>query len=302
MSMSKQAAQLSEYLRQTFKPHMTGTLDISATRAQGEAIVSSQQPAPEDIQISDANLGGIPAEQLRPQSSHTNGAILYLHGGAWNAGSAQAVRAITWRLAKKVGITVYSLAYRLAPEHPYPAGLDDCVQAYDALLEQGLPASSIVVAGDSAGGNLTLALALRLKAEGKLQPAALVCLSPNTDLTCSGESITTNVDADVLITPAFLAAIARVYSPEGNLTQPSLSPLYGDVAGLPPTYFLVSGAELLLDDSRRMAEKMKGAGVEVVLDIWSELWHDWPSFSDQVPEGEQALEKIAAFLSNVLGK
>jgi monoterpene epsilon-lactone hydrolase len=302
MSISTEASQLSDYLRLTFKPHMTGELDIQATRLQGEAMTSSQMPASEDVQISEKSLGGISTEQLLPHAFLPDTAILYLHGGGWNAGSAHVVRPITWRLAKLTGIPVYAINYRLAPEYPYPAGLDDCVQAYDALLEQGLPASSIVVAGDSAGGNLALALALYLKSNNKPQPAALACLSPYTDLTCSGNSIRTNVDSDVFITSSHLEALARVYSPQDDLTNPLLSPLYGDVAGFPPTYLLVSAAELLLDDSRRLAEKMKIAGVDVILDVWSELWHDWTVFSDQIPEGKQAIEAVAMFISNLINK
>jgi monoterpene epsilon-lactone hydrolase len=300
--MSAQASQISEYLRLTFKPFMDEALDIESTRARGEALTSSQMPAPKDVQISEINLGGIATERLFPQAAPPNVAMLYLHGGGWNSGSAHVVRPITWRLAKQTGITIYAINYRLAPEHPYPGGLDDCMQAYLALLEQGIPATSIVVAGDSAGGDLTLALALRLKSENQPLPVALLCLSPNTDLTLSGDSIKTNIDSDVLITPKFLETIAATYSPQGDLTNPFISPLYGDVSGLPPTYLLVSEAELLLDDSTRMAEKMKVAGVEVTLDIWPELWHDWLVFSDQVPEGEQAIEKIAAFISNHIKK
>lgn len=244
----------------------------------------------------------IPTERLSTPASLPHAAILYLHGAGWNSGTAAIFRPITWRLAKQSGITVYALNYRLAPEHPYPAGLDDCVQAYTALVEQGIPASSLSVAGDSAGGALTFALALRLKAANRPQPAALVGLSASTDLTYSGASFNTNRDSEVMLTQEFLRAIVEMYAPQADLTNPFLSPLYDDVAGLPPTYLLVSGAEMLLDDSTRMAEKMKAAGVAVTLDIWPELWHDWTVMADQVPEGEQALEKIAAFLVNYLQK
>jgi epsilon-lactone hydrolase len=300
--MSIQASQMSQYIRSNIQPHMNQDINIEALHAQGEAMVSTQTPAPKDVQFESIHLSGIPTERVSTPVSLPHAAILYLHGGGFHAGSASLVRPITWRLAKQTRITVYAIDYRLAPEHPYPAGLDDCIQAYNALLEQGISASSIIVAGDSAGGDLTLALGLRLKAENKPQPAALVGLSANTDLTYSGASFNTNLDSDVMLTPKFLKSIAEIYAPQADLTNPSISPLYGNVAGLPPTYLLVSAAELLLDDSTRMAEKMKTAGVAATLDIWPELWHDWTAMSDQVPEGEQALEKIATFMSNHIKK
>jgi epsilon-lactone hydrolase len=200
MSMSVQASQISAMLRSNIKPTMTGDLNVAAVRAQVDAMMSMQAPMPQDVQVETMQLAGIPTERLSTPASLPHAAILYFHGGGWHAGTAAALRPVTWRLAKQSGITVYAIDYRLAPEHPYPAGLDDCVQAYTALLEQGIPASSIVVAGDSAGGALTFALALRLKAAKMPQPAALVGLSANTDLTYSGASFTTNIDSDVLLT------------------------------------------------------------------------------------------------------
>jgi epsilon-lactone hydrolase len=300
--MSEQASQLSEYLRTHVKSHMSGPFNVESLRMQEEAMLSSQASASADVQIESIQLGGIPTEHLSTSTSLPNTAILYLHGGGWCTGSPQGVRSVTWRLTTLTNVSVYVPQYRLAPEHPYPAGLDDCVQTYMALLEQGIPASSIVVAGDSAGGDLTFALALRLKAAHTPQPAALVGISPNTDLTYSGDSFNANADSDVLLTQNFLHWIVKTYTAQSDLTNPFISPLYGDVASLPPTYLLVSATEMLLDDSTRLAEKMQKAGVEVVLDIWPELWHDWVMMADQIPEGELALEKIAAFIKTCMQK
>lgn len=289
---------MSEMIRLNIQSALDGDLAVEATRAQVDAIASMQKSVPENVLIERVDLGEISAERISTPSSLPCAAVLYLHGGGWNSGSGRAFRPITWRLAKQTGIAVYAIDYRLAPEHPYPAGLDDCVQAYAALLSQGVSASSLVVAGDSAGGALTFALALRLKAANQPLPAALAGLSPNTDLIYSGASFQNNLQTDVMLTQKFLRWIATTYAPQTDLTNPFISPLYGDVAGLPPTYLLVSAAELLLDDSTRMAEKMKTAEVEVTLDIWPGLWHDWTIMADQVPEAEQALEKVAAFLSH----
>ncbi len=224
---------------------------------------------------------GVLTERLSAQTARTAAAILYIHGGAWSSGSPQSHRPITWRLAKQTGVAVYAIDYRLAPEHRYPAQLDDCTRAYDALLEKGVPAQSIVVAGDSAGGNLTLALALRLKSEGKPLPAALVCLSAITDLTSSGRSFKTNETAEAIFPPHVLGVFREIYSPGADYSVPVLSPLFGDVTGLPPTLFQVAATELLLDDSVRMAEK--AAGVAATLDVWPGL--------------RQAIERMAAFIA-----
>jgi acetyl esterase/lipase len=300
--MSVQASQMKNMIRVNIQPAMNGYPDVAASRAQVDAMVNMQAPMPQDVQVESIQLAGISAERLSMPASRQNAAILYLHGGGWYSGNATALRPVTWRLAKHSGIAVYAINYRLAPEHPYPAGLDDCVQAYMALLEQDIPATSIVVAGDSSGGDLTFALALRLKAANKPLPAVLVGISPNTDLTLSGTSFTTNVDSDVMLTQDYLRALVDMYAPQTDRTNPFLSPLYGDVAGLPPTYFLVSADELLLDDSTRLAEKMQKAGISVTLDIWPELWHDWTTMSDQVPEGVQAIEKIAVFIATHITK
>jgi acetyl esterase/lipase len=301
--MSEQASQIREFYRANVKPHMQGELNVEERRVRQNAMLSSQTPAPADVQIESIHPGDISTERLSTPTALPNAAILYFHGGGYSVGTAQSVRPMAWRLAKLTDVPVYVINYRLAPEHPYPAGLDDCEQAYDALLEQGIPASSIVVAGDSSGGTFTFALVHRLKAANKPQPAALVGLSSITDLTCSGTSFNANVDADVLITPKFMRWVVSMYIAQSkDLTNPFLSPLYGDVAGFPPTYLLASADEILLDDSTRMAEKMQKAGVAVTLDVWPELWHDWPVNADMVPEGVQALEKIAVFIVNHIQK
>ncbi len=286
-------------LRHSFQKQIAEHPTVEAARTVGaiaEAGFRLKKSAFPDVRLKSILLGNVSAELLTPTVENLIYAILFIHGGAWVTGSPQTHRALTRRLAHLTGIPIYAVDYRLAPEHPYPAALDDCINAYGALLARGFPPQNIVVAGDSAGGNLTLALALRLKAEGKKQPAALVVLSPVTDLTASGESYKTNAKSDVVFTPDLLGRFAPLYAADTDLKKPFVSPLFGDVRGLPPTLFQVAGSELLLDDSVRMAKKMQNAGVDATLDIWPGLWHVWHLSDNALPEAVKATEKAAEFI------
>lgn len=285
-------------LRYTFKRRLAKNSTLEYVRMMNtfaEAGFRMKTSMP-DVCPESISLGSAAIEFLSCGDSDVSRAILYIHGGAWITGSPQTHRSITRRLVRLTGMPVYAVDYRLAPEHPWPAALDDCMSAYDALLARGLMPQHIVVAGDSAGGNLTLALALRLKAEGKPMPAALVALSPATDLTGSGESYRTNARSDAVFTPDLMAKFAPLYIGDADVRNPFVSPLFGDPTGLPPTLFQVAATEILLDDSVRMAEKMKKAGVDVTLDIWPGLWHVWHMSASKLPEAVQALEKIAEFV------
>lgn len=298
--MSIQLTFINLLLRFQVKRRFKKNPDVFLLRPLMEEMLRLQPPLPKDITVEDTMLGAVPAERLSAPGASTAAAFLYIHGGGWVAGSPRTHRPLTWRFAKKLGLPVYAIDYRLAPEHPYPAGLDDCVAAYRALLAMGIPASSIIVGGDSAGGNLTLALALRLKAEGLAQPCALVCLSAATDLASTGNSITANAGSDALFTPEMMATVEPRYFPGQDPRNPFISPLYGDVAGLAPTLFQVGATEMLLDDSTRMAEKMQAAGVAATLDVWPKVWHVWQLNADRLPEGERAIDKIVAFVRNHL--
>lgn len=299
-TVSFQLFALNYLIRFQIKRKLRKNPDIMLLRPIMDGMVGMQPPLPTDITIEQTALGGVPTERLSAPDTKTGAAFLYIHGGGWVAGSPATHRPLIWRLTKQIGIPVYAIDYRLAPEHPYPAGLDDCVAAYRALLDQGIPTSAIIVGGDSAGGNLTLALALRLKAEGLALPAALVCLSPATDLTASGNSITANAKADAMFIPAMMETTGPRYFPGGDASDPFISPLFGDVTGFPPTLFQVGATEMLLDDSTRMADKMKTAGVAATLDVWPKVWHVWQLTADRLPEGEQAIVKIAAFVKSHL--
>lgn len=300
--MSLQAFVSRLMLRYTFKRRLSKNPTVEYVRMMNtvaEAGFRMKTSMP-DIKIESAAFGGVAVELLSGENADASRAILYIHGGAWITGSPQTHRSITRRLARLTGFPVFAVDYRLAPEYPWPAALDDCMNVWEALSERGLLPQNVAVAGDSAGGNLTLALALKLKAEGRPLPAALVCLSPVTDLTGSGESYKTNARADAVFTPELMAKFAPLYVADADIRDPLISPLFGDPTGLPPTLFQVAGTEILRDDSVRMAGKMRASGVDVTLDVWPGLWHVWQMSASKLPEGVQALEKIAEFLRRQL--
>ena len=259
------------------------------------------RPAPKRIKVETVDLGGISAERLAPQGADETRALLYIHGGGFVAGVPANHRPLTWRLAEGVGVPVYAIDYRLAPEHPYPAALDDCVAAYRALLAKGILPGRIAIGGDSAGGNLTLVTALKLKALGLPLPAALVCLSPVTDQD-GFESRTLNAKSDAMFDVRMIPSVPPLYCPGADPNDPFVSPYRGDVAGLPPTLFHCSRDELLRDDSIQMAQKMKAAGVDTTIEIWPGVFHVWQVTADVLPEARRAVANIVTFLKARLAR
>ncbi len=292
--MSLQLYFVNAFLRFTFKRRFRKNPDLMELRA-----ILQRMPVmrvPRRIRVEQTSLGGVPTEKLSAAGASSAHALLYIHGGGFVGGSPATHRQLTWRLAEETHVPVYAIDYRLAPEHPFPAALDDCVAAYRALLDKGLAARAIAVGGDSAGGNLTLALALKLKALGLPEPAALVCLSPVTDLAAAAPTQRMNEKSDAMFDPRTFDTVGKSYCPGHDLTDPLISPRRGDVTGLPPTLFHASGAEMLRDDSILMAEKMRAAGVDVTIEIWPKVAHVWHVTSDLLPEGRAAIAKIALFL------
>jgi acetyl esterase/lipase len=253
------------------------------------------RPAPSHVAVGNITLGGVRTEKLATATANKTKALLYIHGGGFVGGVPANHRPLTWRLADKLGVPVYAIDYRLAPEHRFPAGLDDCVTAYRALLDTGIAAKSIVIGGDSAGGNLTLTTALKLKELGLPQPAALVCLSPATDME-GFESRTSNVRRDAMFTPGMFPTLVPLYCPDTDPAHPHISPYRGDVSGLPPTLIQCSGDEMLRDDSIMMAKKLEAAGVPVTLEVWPKVFHVWQAMADLLPEARQAIDDIVKFV------
>jgi acetyl esterase/lipase len=246
-------------------------------------------------------LGGIAAEWISCSAQAPRRHLLYLHGGAYVFGAPATHRALTRRLARAASACVVAIDYRLAPEHPHPAALEDAMAAYRALLDQGVPAASIVIAGDSAGGGLSLALALAIRDAGLAAPAALALLSPWTDLSLSGASHQDCAARERLLSTAGLREDVRAYAAGADPRSPLLSPLFADLRGLPPMLVQVGSDEILLDDSRRLAKAASAAGVSLSLQVWPGLWHVWQLFGGWLPDADAAIEQLGRFAIRVTG-
>lgn len=239
--------------------------------------------------------GGLYAEWIRPTGSQDRLTILYFHGGGYVSGTCEAHHPHLAKIVKNGGIRALLFEYRLAPEHPFPAALDDALAAYRYLLDQGIAPEQIAFMGDSAGGGLCLATLNALKDQHIPLPAAAVALSPWTDLTCSGESYRTN--AKTCLSPAgSWDVFSKAYVGDHDAEHPWISPLYGDLAGLPPMRLYVGGDEIMLDDARRYAAKAQAAGVDVALTVGEGLFHCYPICAPIFPEASAAMDEIYTFL------
>lgn len=242
-------------------------------------------------------VNGLYAEWLRPKAAPEGKVLLYFHGGAYLVGSCQTHRQLVSHIARAARINALVPEYRLAPEHPFPAAIEDAVGVYRSLLAQGFKPSDIYIAGDSAGGGLTIATLLSLRHEAVPLPAAAVLLSPFLDVTASGESAVTRAGQDPWFDAKEVVVVADNYCRGGeDLKHPLVSPVFANVAGLPPTFIQVGDDEILLSDSTRFAEKMKAAGLEIEIEIWPEMWHVFQLFIGKMPESRRAIRKIGAYL------
>jgi acetyl esterase/lipase len=258
-------------------------------------------PLPEGVRCEPVDAGGVPGEWITPADADDR-TVLYLHGGGYVIGSITAYRALAARIAVAARARALAIEYRLAPEHPYPAAIDDAVAAYRWLLDQGIAPSRLAVAGDSAGGGLTAATLIALRDAGHPLPAAAVLMSAWLDLTCTSESMTTKAGDDPVLTPQRLRYWAGQYlnGTGTDATAPAASPVHADLAGLPPMLLQAGTAEVLLDDSRRFAARARQAGVDVTLDVWDDMVHIWQVFF-MLPEAVEAVEQIGAWLRERVG-
>ena len=268
---------------------------------RGLADMMSFSPPPAECKIEKVNAGGPDALWVNAAKNNNQATILYLHGGGYTMGSAQTHTGITGVLSELSQIRVLSVDYRLAPEDPHPAAIQDAVSAYRWLLKQGVPAKSIVIGGDSAGGGLTFATLLELKDKGESLPAAAFAISPWVDLAVTGETIATKADIDPMITLSGLYYMAALYAKDMDLRAPLISPIYADLSGLPPVLIHVGTSEMLLSDSRRIAEALKRAGVDCTLKEWEDLFHVFHSVV-RIPEARIATEEIASFIKRNINK
>ena len=246
------------------------------------------------------DAGGVPAEWVAA-SSAGSGAILYLHGGGYVTGSVISHRGMAANLSRASGCRVLTIDYRLAPENKHPAQVEDAHTAYRWMLNNGVDASSLVVAGDSAGGGLTVATLLAVRDAGDPMAAAGVCISPWVDMEGIGDSMTTKAGHDPMVGYQGLMEMATHFLGDGNRRDPLAAPLYADLSRLPPLLLIVGTSEVLLDDAVRLHEKAESAGVDCTLEIWEDMIHIWPWFAPFLPEGQQAMEQMGDFIKEQVG-
>ncbi len=252
-----------------------------------------------DMLISDVDIDGMHGEWVCVNRAHMKKyVILYCHGGGYSTGSSLYARTLTTKLAASTSMDVLSFDYRLAPEHPYPAALEDALKAWNHLMQYGYGARDVLVAGDSAGGNLALALTLKLKEQARLLPKGLLLMSPWTDLAGSGKSYLSKRDADPVLNAGYLDAMKENYLGAQNTQEtwadPFVSPLYGDFEDFPPTYIQVGDQEILRSDSVLLYKKMNKAGVNVKIDIYKGMWHVFQM--SPLKTAYDAMEKNAEFI------
>jgi acetyl esterase/lipase len=267
------------------------TVDLLTRRADLAALAGSP-PAPDGVTVVPIELGGLRAQRLEPAGAPSDEVILYFHGGGYCCGSIDTHRGVGGALAKASGRTVVMLDYRLAPEDPFPAAVHDALEAFDDLAP-----ARIALAGDSAGGGLTMATALALRDRGDAQPVALACFSPWVDLTQSAPAYDVVGDEDPMVSREGLQQMADAYIADHDVNEPLVSPLFADLTGLPPLRIDVGTAEVLVDDSTSLAERAAAAGVDVTLEVWPEMIHVFQAFPPElVPEAAASIEATAAFL------
>jgi epsilon-lactone hydrolase len=273
---------------------------IEGMRASMEQLALGFPLAP-DAKAEKVKAGVVDAEWITAPGADAGRAILYLHGGGYVAGSINSHRALAGRLSRAAKARVLVIDYRLAPEHPFPAAVEDTVTAYRWMLAQGLTPARIAIAGDSAGGGLTAAALVAIRDAGLRAPAAGVCISPWADMEGIGESMTTKAAADPMVQKATIVNLAKVYLAGKDPRSPLAAPIYADLRGLPPLLIQVGSNEVLLDDAVRLAERARKAGVAVTLEPWDGMIHVWHLFASALDEGQQAIDRIGEFVRKARG-
>jgi acetyl esterase/lipase len=280
--------------------HSIEQLDsISELRAR-QSKESERDQLPSGVSITPCTVAGVNAEwvsETHPNSLRTT--ILFLHGGGFIGGSCASYRNLAARIAIASHCRVVVPDYRLAPEHRFPASVEDAIAVYKELLRQGIAPSEVVIAGDSAGGAICAALLLAIRDGAGIMPAAAVLISPWMDLTFSGDSYRTRATLDPLDRLPFLRRAAELYLGGNDPASPLASPIFGDLHGLPKTLIQVGDHEVLLDDSRRFFEKAREEGVQVQIEVWPEMWHGWHMSAPALPEANEAIRRVGAFVQRV---
>jgi acetyl esterase/lipase len=272
---------------------------LEEMRLGADAVLETVGTMPVGVEIETTDVDGLSAIWCRPKNASRDTVVLYFHGGGYVLQSANSHRKLTSHLAHESGCNVLSVNYRLSPENPHPAPVNDAMLAYQWLMTQGF-ASSIVVSGDSAGGGLTLALLLAAKRDGVAQPAGAVVFSPWVDLVGTGESMDSKANVDLMVNKHALGMMAALFLNGAPATDPYAAPLYGDFVGVAPLYIQVGGDETLLDDSTRVAAKAAHAGVSVLLEVFPEMQHVFQAAVGMIPEASAAVAKAGRWIQQIV--
>lgn len=274
--------------------------DVAAVRAAFEALMA-QVPVPADLDQQPTAIGGVDGIEVAVKGKATDHVVLYFHGGVYVIGSAKSSVALAGDLARRTGASAITVDYRLAPEHPYPAAVEDAQAAYEGLLERGIDPGRIAFAGESAGGGLAVAALLALRDSGRPLPSCAYLMSPYADLTLSGETLTAKEPFDPILTPDALRTRVPDYVSGEDAANPKISPIFGDLSGLPPLLIQSGSHEILLSDAVRLAGRAAIADVHVVLEVTPGAPHVFQGFAGFLDEGSAALDSAAAFLNSHLG-
>ena len=262
----------------------------------------SSIPLPKNIKYKSVVAGNVNAEWITCGEVNENRIFMFMHGGGYYRGSIAATRATVARISAEAKIKCLSIDYRLAPEHPFPAAINDTYSAYEWLVNEGINPDHIIVSGPSAGGGLCLALLLKIKDKNFSQPKGAVALSPWTDLYQTGKTMVTNEKIDPIISKKYLDRFAKLYFPDSYNMSYLASPIIGELSGLPDILIQVGSAETMLDDSKRFYKKAKKANVNVKLEIWEDMFHGWHSNAHILNDADKAIKNIGNFCRNVLNE
>ncbi len=292
--ISIRARLLRFFSRQMFK-RVNPNSDVVAVRRLFENMQRGRRMA-DGVTIRPATIEGVACEWLVPDGCEDAPILYFLHGGAYVMGSPATHRQMVSYIAREAGVRALLPDYALAPENPFPAGLNDCLTVYRGLLAAGVNASHIMIGGDSAGGGMSMATLVSLRDAGDALPFTAVLLSPWLDLTASGESMKTRASKDPWFRPDEMQAVGRKYSPEGELDNPLVSPVFAEASGLPPMLIQVGDHEILLSDSTRLRDNILATGGQATLQVWPEMWHVFQFFIRRMPESGRAIKDIAVYI------
>lgn len=299
--MSIRASLMRFLLKHTVKKQFDNFDDVPALREQMAASARLNPRVPESIAVTATSIEGVPVEWISAADAEQDKVLVYFHGGGYVFGGLDSHRDIAWRLGQASGIRVLNVDYRLAPEHPFPAALDDATRCYRWLLDEGISPERIAVGGDSAGGGLAVALLLNLRNLGLPMPAGCILISPWTDLSVSGDSVSANAAIDPMLSGEVLDRMAAYYLGDRDRKAPLASPLFGELSGLPPMLVQVGTHEVLQSDAQRLVDKVNAAGGKAVIEIWPKMFHVFQVFAARVPEGKDAIAKLGSFVARHTG-